>query len=85
MFIEKQKTDWSFWRGALAGSVFMSLTLAALGKLTQTPNPVSTVDMPKDIIQAYNMGLKDALRINPPSMDLEIVCTGLWANKQPMK
>jgi hypothetical protein len=85
MFIEEQKTNWYFWRGVLVGGVFVALTLAALGKLTKNSNPVSAVDMPQDIITAYNMGLKDALRTNPPSMDLEMVCTGLWANKQPVR
>ena len=84
MFIEEQKTDWSFWRGAIAGGVFMALTLTALGKLTNS-DPVSAVDMPKDIIAAYNMGLKDALRTNPVSLELDQTCLALWAGKQPLR
>lgn len=84
MFIEEQKADWSFWRGAIAGGVFVALTLTALGKLTNS-DPVSAVDMPKDIISAYNMGIKDAFKTNPPSIELEMVCAGLWANKQPVR
>jgi hypothetical protein len=38
--------------------------------------------MPKDVITAYNMGIKDALVVNPPSADLENVCAALWSNKQ---
>lgn len=85
MFIEEQKADWSFWRGAIAGGVFMALTLTALGKLTKGADPVSAVDMPKDIIAAYNMGLKDALRTNPVSLELDQACLALWAGKQPLR
>ena len=84
MFIEEQKADWSFWRGAIAGGVFVALTLTALGKLTNS-DPVSAVDMPKDIISAYNMGLKDALRTNPVSLELDQACLALWAGKQPLR
>jgi hypothetical protein len=41
--------------------------------------------MPKDVVQAYNMGLKDALRTNPPSLDLEQTCVNMWADKQPVR
>lgn len=33
-------------------------------------------------VAAYERGLNDALKTNPPSMDLEMVCVNLWANKQ---
>lgn len=85
MFIEEQKADWSFWRGALVGGVFVALTLTALGKLTKDSNPVSAVDIPKDIVTAYNMGLKDALRTNPVSLELDQACLALWAGKQPVR
>lgn len=35
-------------------------------------------------VAAYERGLKDALKTSPPSMDLEMVCVSLWANKQPV-
>jgi protein-L-isoaspartate O-methyltransferase len=35
-------------------------------------------------VAAYERGLVDALRTNPPSMDLEMVCVNLWANKKPV-
>jgi len=35
------------------------------------------------LIKAYDQGQKDALRTNPVSMDLEMVCLGLWADRQP--
>ena len=35
------------------------------------------------LIAAYDQGKSDALRIDPVSMDLEMTCLSLWANKQP--
>lgn len=37
------------------------------------------------LMVAYDQGKKDALRTNPVSMDLEMVCLGLWADKQPVR
>ena len=37
------------------------------------------------LIAAYDRGKRDALRTNPVSMDLEMVCLGLWADKQPIR
>jgi len=69
-----------FWVGSLFGSLVMLLTVLAYERLTHQPNPA--VDMPKDIIASYNTGVKDALRTNPPSLELESVCMSLWAQKQ---
>ncbi len=33
----------------------------------------------------YKAGLKEALRTNPPSDDLEMVCAGLWLGEQQKK
>jgi hypothetical protein len=71
-----------FWMGAFFGSVMMLLTVLAFERLMATSDP-STVNMPKDIIQAYNMGHRDALKTNPPKLELEQTCLELWANKQP--
>jgi len=65
--------------GVLVGVILTSLIAIALNKLAPE-EPVIT--MPKDIIQAYNMGLKDALKTNPPSWELEQVCLNMWADKQ---
>lgn len=66
--------------GVIVGVVLTSLIVIALNKLTPE-EPV--VAMPKDVIQAYNMGIKDALKTNPPSLELEQTCLNMWANKQP--
>ena len=65
--------------GLVVGVTLTTLIAVGINKM-QPVNP-SAVDMPKDIIQAYNMGLKDALRTNPPSADLEMVCLELWGKK----
>jgi hypothetical protein len=36
------------------------------------------------LMAAYDQGKQDALRTNPVSMDLEMVCLSLWAGKQPV-
>jgi hypothetical protein len=71
--------------GVVVGVVLTSLIAIGLNKLHRAQSPQSYVEMPRDIIQAYNMGLKDALKTNPPSWDLEQVCLNLWADKQPVR
>jgi hypothetical protein len=71
--------------GVMTGVVLTSLIAIALNKLIPKEPEPSAVTMPQDIVQAYNMGLKDALKTNPPSLDLEQTCVNMWANKQPME
>jgi hypothetical protein len=71
--------------GMVVGVVLTSLIALGLNKLHKAQSPQSYVEMPKDIIQAYNMGLKDALKTNPASWDLEQTCLNLWADKQPVR
>lgn len=81
--MEERNKQWML--GVVVGVVLTSLIAIGISKMKATENPASYVDMPRDIIQAYNMGLKDALRTNPPSMDLEQTCVNMWANKQPRR
>lgn len=69
-----------FWTGAIFGGLMMLLTVLAYDRLTSAPYQVSAF-VPQDIIVAYNTGARDALKTNPPSMDLEATCLSLWANK----
>ena len=71
--------------GVIVGVVLTSLIALGLNKLHKEQMPQSYVEMPRDIIQAYNMGLKDALKTNPASMDLEQTCVNMWADKQPVR
>lgn len=70
-----------FWMGTLFGSLMMLLTVLAYDRLMSRPDP-SAVEMPRNVVEAYRMGLKDSLKTNPPSLELEAVCMELWANKQ---
>ena len=68
-----------FWMGALLGALMMLLTVLAYERMTPE-QPMVVV--PQDIISAYNTGVKDALKISPPSLRLEAACMELWAKKQ---
>jgi len=78
--IRDLKTE-PFWMGTVFGIVTTVLVVLSLDRIFDTPDP-SAVNMPKDIIQAYNMGHKDALKTNPAGLELEQACLELWANKQ---
>ena len=69
--------------GLVVGVVLTSLIAIGISKI-KSYDPTMEI-LPKSVIEAYNMGLKDALKTNPPSMDLEQVCVNLWANKQPVR
>jgi hypothetical protein len=71
-----------FWIGMIFGIFCTVLVVLSLDKIFGDNYLPSALDMPKDVITAYNMGIKDALTVNPPSADLENVCAALWANKQ---
>lgn len=70
-----------FWMGTIFGMVIMFLITVGVSRIVEK-DAVSQVQMPHDIISSYNMGIKDALRTNPASQDLEQACLELWANKQ---
>jgi hypothetical protein len=73
--------QWSL--GVLVGVVLTSLIAIGINKMRVNEPPMEI--LPKTVIEAYNMGLKDALKTNPPSMDLEQTCVNMWANKQPLR
>jgi hypothetical protein len=67
--------------GVITGVTITTLIAIGINQMSRQQNHASYVDMPKDIIESYNMGIKDALRTNPPSNDLEMVCLELWGKK----
>ena len=69
--------------GVVVGVVLASLIAISLSKM-KSPEPPMHM-MPKDLIESYNMGLKDALRTNPASWELEQTCLNMWADKQPVR
>lgn len=80
---QTKNRDW--YLGFAAGILLMTLLFIGLSKMQPDEPDISSINMPKDIVQAYNMGIKDALKTNPPSLDLEQTCVNMWANKQPVK
>jgi hypothetical protein len=82
--MNESKKQW--FLGMLVGVVMTTLVCIGLSKITprQPIEPIANL-IPKDIIEAYNTGLKDALRLNPVSLELDQACLTLWANKQPFK
>ena len=74
-----------FTMGVVVGVVATALIAVGVSKLHKEQMPQSYVEMPKDIIEAYNTGLKDALKTNPASWDLEQTCLNMWADKQPVR
>ena len=72
-----------FWIGMVFGIFCTVLVGLSLDKIFSEPQTLpSALDIPKDIITAYNTGVKDALSVNPPGADLEYACAALWSNKQ---
>lgn len=71
----------TYWWGFALGALCMLLVVLVIDRLTISPDP-SAVLMPANVIQAYNQGLSDALKTNPPSRDLDSVCLDLWTEKQ---
>ena len=65
--------------GVITGVVLTSLIAIGLAKMLVAP---PEVPMPQTVIDAYNLGIKDALRTNPPGSDLEDACLALWAKQQ---
>ncbi len=76
--LEKVQKE-TFWMGVALGVLTTLLVILSFDKLLDTQ--VSSVDMPKDVIAAYNMGIKDALKTNPASAELEMACLELWGKK----
>lgn len=74
----------SYWLGAALGAMVMLLVVLILERLNDAPDP-SAVNMPRDVVEAYRMGLKDAMKTNPPSLELEQTCMNMWAERQPVK
>jgi len=65
--------------GLIVGIVLTSLITIGINKIKSTEPPMEV--LPKSVIEAYNMGLKDALMTNPVSPALEMTCLELWGRK----
>ena len=74
----------TYWAGFALGALTTALVFLALEKLFSDQGPYPPGTIPEDVVKAYNMGLRDALRSNPPSLELESVCLELWSERQPV-
>jgi hypothetical protein len=63
------------------------MAVIAADKLLEknTPIPDGEVTRADELISIYKRGMKDALRTNPVSFELEQTCLEVWANKQPVE
>lgn len=84
--LEQRIQNGTYWTGAALGAMVMLLVVLIIDRLSHTPEQMpSSLMMPKDVVEAYRMGLKDAIKTNPPSLELEQVCMNMWAERQPVK
>ena len=82
--LEQKIQNGTYWSGFFLGMMVMLLVVLILERLNDSPDP-SAVNMPRDVVEAYRMGVKDAMKTNPPSLELEQVCMNMWADRQPVK
>jgi hypothetical protein len=83
MFECKAALQRQWMLGLLVGTLLTGLVALGFNKMRSAEPPMEI--MPKTIIDAYNAGLKDALKTNPASWDLEQTCLNMWADKQPVR
>jgi len=78
---EKQIGNWAL------GFTVGILTVLAWQRVMSEPLilPDNEATRAEELISIYKRGVKDALRTNPVSMDLEQACLEIWANKQPVE
>jgi hypothetical protein len=81
--IRKMAKTESYWTGLALGVLLTLLTVLAADKLLSEPPLMQTaLDLPTDIVKVYKLGIKDALKTNPASWELENTCLELWSNKK---
>ena len=78
---EKQIGNWAL------GFTVGILTVLAWQRVMSEPLILPDVEATRaeELISIYKRGIKDALRTNPVSMELEQACLEIWANKQPVE
>lgn len=78
--LDKKPALPNFFAGIVFGALFV---LAAQRLFAPEPELPTIQKTPaSSIVEAYRMGLTDALKTNPVSMELEHTCLELWTNKQ---
>jgi len=82
--LDQRIQNGTYWSGFVLGMFSMLFLVLAIDRMTDDAMP-SQLTMPRDVVEAYRMGIKDAMKTNPPSLELEQTCLDMWANKQPIK
>ena len=84
--LDQRIQNGTYWSGFFLGMMVMLLVVLIVDRLDDKAEQMPTsLMMPKDVVEAYRMGLKDAVRTNPPSLELEQTCMNMWAERQPVK
>ena len=84
--LEQKIQNGTYWSGFFLGMMVMLLVVLIVDRLNDKAEQMPTsLMMPKDVVEAYRMGIKDAMKTNPPSLELEQVCMNMWAERQPVK
>jgi hypothetical protein len=80
---ERQIVNW------LLGFVIGILTVLAWQRVMNEPllqfRQTTATTRAEELISIYKRGVRDALKTNPVSFELEQVCLEVWANKQPVE
>jgi hypothetical protein len=78
---ERQIVNW------LLGFVIGILTVLSWQKIMSEPYITQDTETTRaeELISIYKRGVRDALKTNPVSFELEQVCLEVWANKQPVE
>jgi hypothetical protein len=79
---ERQIVNW------LLGFVVGILTVLAWQRVMSEPLIqflTAEATRADELISIYKRGVRDALKTNPVSFELEQVCLEVWANKQPVE
>ena len=82
--LDQRIQNGTYWAGFALGALTTALVFLSLEKLFSDQGPYPPGVIPEDVVKAYNMGLKDAIRTNPPSLQLESTCLELWSERQPV-
>jgi hypothetical protein len=82
--LDQRIQNGTYWSGFVLGMFSMLFLVLAIDRMSDEPAP-SQLTMPKDVVEAYRMGIKDAMKTNPPSLELEQTCLNMWAERQPIK
>ena len=71
----------TYWSGFALGALTVTLVSLSASKVMDRYE-TTPEGLPEGYIQAYKSGIKDALKTNPPSWQLEETCLEVWANKK---